>query len=180
MSERRRQYYTDQKLQGYLLVALVSVQLGLVTVLLYFLHGDINTLIEQHIYRIHSKEASSWPEIFRLLAITMSTFLILNIFLLFLAHTFWSRYLKGTISEFSLVLDRIVSRNFSGASLSVKSGHIMMQLAQQWFSKEQLRRREIDDLLGQLSGFKNKDIQQDNQEKLQKILQDYRKLLNSR
>lgn len=179
MSERRRQYYTDQKLQGYLLVVLISVQLVLVSVLLYFLHGDINALIEENIYRVHSKEASSWPDIFRLLAITMSMFLLINIFLLYLAHTAWSRYIKGTISQFSSILDRIVNRDFKDPPLSLESGHQMMQLAQQWWSKEQLRRRDMDTLLQQLSEYKNKNIQQNELMQMQKVLQDYRQLLIS-
>ena len=53
MSERRRQYYTDQKIQGYLLAALIVLEILLVTGMLYFLYSEINAVIEQHLFRIH-------------------------------------------------------------------------------------------------------------------------------
>lgn len=178
MSERRRQYYTDQKLQGNLLGVLIVVQVLLVSVLLFFLYGDINTLIEQHIYRIHSKGAESWPEIFRLLAITMSAFLVINIFLLYLAHTVWGRYIKGIISQFSTLLDHIVQRDFSEAAPTGNNAHQTMQLAQQWFNKERQRNNEINILLERLSGYKNKDLDDGDREQVIKTLRDYRQLLN--
>ena len=180
MSERRRQYFIDQKVQGNLLAVLVIVQLGLVSVLLLILYGDINTLIEEHIYRIHSKGVNSWLEILRLLAITMTTFLALNIFLLYVAHTAWSRYIKKIISQFSLVLDHIMKREFSDSMLPVKSGHPMMQLVQQWYTEEKQRRLEIDGLLDELTGYMNTDFTQNDRMELQKTLENYRQLLNSR
>lgn len=178
MAERRRQYYTDQKIQGYLLVALIAIEVGLVCMLLVFLYTDINSLIEQQIYRIHGNESGTWPQIFKLVVSSMSVFLVINIVLLYFAHKVWSRYIKVNISEFSSVLDRIIQRDFTSTPVATTGRHKMMKLARQWFNKEQQRGVEINTLLELLSGYEDAQLTEEIRDQVKKAVQDYRQLVS--
>jgi hypothetical protein len=179
MAERRRQYFTDQKLQGYLLAALIAIEVMLVGVLLLVLYADVNAIIEQQIYRIHGIEDDSWPQIFRLVAVSMSLFLVVNIVILYLAHSVWSRYIKATIIEFSSVLDQIIQHDFQTPLSSVSVSHQMMEMVRQWFKKEQRRNTEIDEMLEQLSGCEDRELNANERERLKAILQRYRQVLTT-
>lgn len=177
MAERRRQYYTDQKIQGYLLAGLIVIEVSLVIVLMYFLYGDVNELIEQNIYQIHTRGSDSWGQIFSLVTIAIVSFLAINVVLMFLAHRVWSRYIQSTISQFSLVLDRILGFEFDAPLHLGDGNHQMMQLVQKWFDKEKKRHDKVDRLLERLSRFEGSSLNENEQQQLKKTLQEYRKTL---
>ena len=177
MIEQRKQFYIDQKLQGYLLAGLIILEIVFVCLLLFYLYDEINLIIEDRLYRIHSVDATSWPEIFTLLTVTMSSFVVINILALFLAHLIWGRYVKQTIILFSAGLDKIIALDFSDSLTSMQSHHRMIDLMEQWFEKEQKRNREVSIQIDCLSGYEGKVIEQKDRENLKQILDDYRRLL---
>ena len=76
MHEQRKHYYNDQKLQGYLITALITIELLLVIVLLAYLLVEFNRVIDARMYRIHSSHSASWPEFVTLLARAMGAFFV--------------------------------------------------------------------------------------------------------
>jgi hypothetical protein len=177
MIEQRKHFYTDRKLQGYLLVGLITLEFVLVCLLVFYLYSEINNIIEDHLYRAHRIYKTTWPEIFTLLSMTMSGFVVINILVLYLAHVIWGRYVKQTITLFSSVLDRMIDLDFSGSWPSKQGQHRIVDLMEQWFDKEKKRNEDISTHIERLSRYEGQEIGQDDIENLKQILHAYRCLL---
>lgn len=177
MTEQRRQFYNDQKLQGYLLVGLIILEFALVLLMLLYFFMELNNIIDAHLYRLHDTQTASWPEILSLLALTMAGFLIVNIAALYVAHLIWGRYVRQTINLFSAGLDKIIARDFSDNPPTHSSHHHIIALLETWFSKEQRRNRQIRVQVERLDSYAGKPITASDQLEIQKILQDYQRLL---
>jgi hypothetical protein len=177
MIEQRKRFYTDQKIQGYLLVGLITLELVLVCLLVFYLYSEINNIIEDHLYRAHRIYKTTWPAIFTLLAVTMSYFVVINILVLYLAHVIWGRYVKQTITVFSSVLDKIIDLDFSDSWSSKQGQHRIVDLIGRWFDKEKKRNWDISSHIERLSRYEGKEIGQDDIEYLKQILDAYRNLL---
>lgn len=179
MAERRRQYYTDQKIQGYLLAALVGLQLLLVSLMLLFMYSQINVIIDENLYRIHPGDEGALPDLFNVLITVMAVFVAVNIPMLYLAHGLWSRYITRTVGYFSSVLDKMLVLDFTGLATSLKRRHPMAALVELWFEKEKARNHRIQRLLEELSGYQQGDLGEQELEQIRKRLQEYRRLLRA-
>ena len=179
MAERRRQYYTDQKIQGYLLAVLVGLQLLLVSLMLFYLYAQINTIIDENLYRVHPRDDGAWPDLFRALITVMLVFVAVNIPLLYLAHGYWSRYIRKTVGYFSTVLDKMLVLDFSGLAHSLKRRHPLAALVELWFEKEKARSHRIQRLLDELASYQQDAASEEDLEQVQKRLQEYRRLLKA-
>ncbi len=177
MTEKRKQFYNDQKLQGYLLAGLIILEFVLVLLMLLYFFVELNNIIDAHLYRLHDTQTASWPEILSLLALTMGGFLIVNITALYFAHLVWGRYVKQTIYLFSAGLDKIIARDFSDNPPTHSSHHHIIVLLETWLSKEQRRNRQIRVQVERLESYAGKPITPSNQREIQKILDDYQRLL---
>jgi len=177
MNERRKQFYTDQRIQGYLLAALIALEFVLIGILIFYFYSEINSIIEDRLYRVHRVDNSTWPEIFTLLAVSMGCFVVVNILVLILAHIIWGRYVRQTLALFSSTLDKIIDLDFSGSSSSIQHRHSIVDLIEQWFDKEQKRNRDITTHNECLSKYEGKPIGQDEIKDLEQILKTYRSLL---
>ena len=105
--------------------------------MLLYLYDEINIIIEGHLYWIHRTDTNSWPEIFTLLAVMMSSFVAINIIALYLAHVIWGRYVAQTTALFSSVLDKIIDLDFSDLQSPKQGHHRIVDLIERWFEKEQ-------------------------------------------
>lgn len=177
MAERRRQYYTDQSVQGYLLIGVITVEFLLVCVTLWFMHAEISDIIISHLFRIHPVPSGAWPELFTVLATAMASFLLLNTLLLFLAHTLWSRYIKKTVQHFSMLLDKLRKREFTALPVTLKRQHPTAGLMELWYEKEKARDLRIQTLLSKLTHYQQKTPQVEDRDEILKTLQEYRRLL---
>lgn len=177
MAEQRKHFYNDHKLQGYLLVALIVLELVLVALLLTYMYIEINRIIEGHLYRLHNTNTASWPEMLLLLGSAMAAFLIVNIAALYLAHLIWGRYVRQTIRLFSAGLDRIIALDFSGRLQSPPGHHQIIDLLETWFAREQDRNRQIALQLERLNGYAAGPLAAQQRQELRQILNQYRSLL---
>ena len=151
MREKRKHHYNDQKLQGFLISALIVIELLLVIVLLVYLFAEFNRVIDSRLYRIHSGQQASWPEFLSLLAVAVAAFLLVNSMLLFLAHLIWDRYVAKTMELFSNGLERIIQLDFSADAETRPGQHRIIELLATWRAKERQRNVEIGLLVDRLS-----------------------------
>lgn len=177
MAERRRQYYTDQSVQGYLLIGVTAVEFLLVCVTLWLMHAEISDIISSHLFRVHPMPSGAWPELFTVLATAMVSFLLLNSLLLYLAHSFWSRYIKKTVQHFSILLDNLRKLEFAALPVTLKRQHPTAGLMELWYEKEKARNLRLQSLLSKLSEYQKKTVQTEDRDEILKTLQEYRRLL---
>ena len=178
MNEQRKHFYTDHRLQGYLLFGLIVMEFALVLFLVFHLYSGITGIIENRMYRIHSADEAAWPEIFNLLVVTMGYFLAANIAALYVAHVIWGRYVKSTMFLFSTILSKIDNQEFSELKLPKQCRHQVIDLMQQWFNKEKKRRIAIASSIEALSRFEGKINESGDKEQILKVLAKYRQNLD--
>ena len=179
MSDRRRRYYTDLKVQGYLLVGLIAVEVVLVSAVLYVLYNDINAVIEAHLFRIHAPEQGAWPELFRVLGVVLGLFLGLNLLLMLLIHLWWGRYIKKTVRQFSVVLERLLNFDFATSGDEIRKQHPAAELIELWYEKEKARNLRIAQLLQRLEALDDAAWTHAGDADVQKILTEYQRLLKA-
>lgn len=179
MKEQRKHYYTDQKIQGYFLAALIVLELLLAGLLMIYLYYEVNSIIDSHLYQMHSVQSTSWGEIFSLLGKSMGGFVLVNLLALYLAHLLWGRYVRQTISLFSAGLDKVLARDFTDSPELKQSHHRLVELMTGWLQKEQRRNQQISELLSRLPAYEGKSIDKADRETLKQTLDEYRQLLTN-
>lgn len=180
MQEQRKQFYTDQKIQGYFLAALIIIELVLASMLMIYLYVEVNNIIEGHLYQMHGVESASWTDIFSLLGKAIGGFIIVNLLVLYLSHLLWERYVSKTLSLFSAGTDKMIDRDFTDSPELKQSNHELIDLMSQWLQKEKQRNERISVLLNRLSEYKDQPIEKSDRQALQQTLGEYRQLLGSR
>lgn len=147
MRERRRQYYTDRKIQGYLLAVIIALEVALVVGLLLVLHSEISQVIESHLYRIHQPQEGAWPEIFQLLGQILIIFCVVNMAMFLMIHFWWGHFIKRIVVHFSETLNKIVNQDFHAPGAGARPLHRVSVLVDTWFEKEQQRHQQVLRLL---------------------------------
>ena len=158
-------------------VGLVVLEITLACLLMVFLYNEVNNIIDKHLYRMHSIESTSWSEIFTLLTVSMSGFVVINMLVLYLAHLVWERYVRQTIFLFSTGLDKILALDFSDQPASMQGHHRLLDLMGRWLKKEQKRNQEISVLVKHLSDYEGKGIEKSDRDTVNQTLDEYRRLL---
>lgn len=177
MFEQRKHFYSDQKIQGYFLVGLVILEITLAGLLMVFFYYQVNNIIDKHLYQMHSIESTSWSEIFTLLTVSMSGFVVINMLVLYLAHLVWERYVRQTVFLFSSGLDKILALDFSDRSVMTQGHHHLLDLMTRWLKKEHNRNQKIAILAKRLLAYEDKAIDKTDYETLNQALDEYRRLL---
>jgi hypothetical protein len=180
MAERRRQYYTDQKLQAYLIIALILVEVLLLGGMLYLLYIEVTEVIDAHLFRIHLPQEGTWPELFHVLLKVMAMFVVVNVAVMVLMHVAWGRYVRNTLRHFSMVLDKIKSRDFSVLAVSQHKIHPVAQLAELWFEKERARDQRLISLRRRLDEIAQGDLASADKIEVKQIVSEFRRLLQAR
>ena len=175
--ERRKQFYTDQTIQGYLLAGFIAIELLLVGLMMWLMYAEVSDIIDDHLFRVHPAQHGAWPELFSVLAMVLGSFLIINLLVLYLAHHTWSRYVNKTVSHFSSLLDRLSERDFDGPDVKAERPHPVAGLMEVWYQKEKARNQGIVALLEQLSEFEQSDLPANDRQAIRGIVSEYRQLL---
>lgn len=178
MHEQRKHFYNDARLQGYLITALIAIELLLVAGLLVYLYVEFNRLIDARFYRIHSGgEPSSWPEFIILLLQVTGGFLLANALALYFAHRVWDRYVKRTVDQFEAGLGGIIALDFAASAEANPRQHRIIDLLDAWRARERERNRAIERLTERLEKTGDFFADGESRAELNRILEDYRRLL---
>ena len=179
MREQRKHYYNDHRLQGYLITALVLIELLLVLALLAYLYVEFNRVIDARFYRIHGSDEASWPAFLTLLAQAVGGFLLVNAAALYLAHLIWDRYVKHTVDLFADGLDKMIALDFGGAAEARARQHRIIDLLDSWRARERQRNAEIAHLVDRLSAIGDDSSGATAVTEPGGVLEDYRRLLRT-
>jgi hypothetical protein len=148
---RRRIRYIDRTLQKRLLAAFIMLEVLLVIAGLVYLHGSLEAVLEENLYRIHL--ANSEP-IFSLLlhktALVLGGLLLANIVALGFANWLWTRYVESILRPFSDLLERTGRLDLS-VDAGIQPRHQVLVLALAWREAERARCRRIREVLRNLS-----------------------------
>lgn len=155
---KRRIIYVDDKVQKWLLLVLLALEILLIIGTLWVLYLQLSKVVDDNLYRVH---ASSKPLIYPLLLKTpligLSGMVVINILMLWVASRVWIHHVSSIVKPFMELMSKVEAMDFS-EDTAVQAPHKVVDLALTWRHTKRQRllrlRREIArlDELGDLSG----------------------------
>lgn len=150
-SRVRRRRFIDPALQGGLILALVLLQAILLAGILYWLHGDLETLLEARLYRIHQSGNPPLAEVLLARgAPALALLLVANMALMVLAELLWVRRLHRLAGALAQFTARSGELDFTPDTLPGKP-HAVHQRAMAWRRWEAIRLAKFRTLARQLA-----------------------------
>lgn len=146
---KRRTIYVDDSVQKWLLVALVTLEIMLITSALWLLYLQLISTVEANLYRAH---AVGKPDIYPLLKaalIGLGGLLAINIIVLWIADRLWARHLASILQPFMALVNKVETLDFSAGSLPAKP-HEVVNLARSWRDTERQRLLNLRAAINQL------------------------------
>lgn len=136
--------YVDYKIQMRMLLALVVLELTIISIGLVYLYHRFSTLIDANIYRIH-KDTSS--DVFTTLLYetgwVVGVSLLVNLVALFIADRLWVNYVRSILISFGSHADHIADLDFRDQHPNITSKHSSLDMIQAWSRGERQRALDI-------------------------------------
>ncbi|HIJ84944.1 MAG: hypothetical protein HW380_3365 [Magnetococcales bacterium] len=136
--------YVDYKVQMRMLIALVAMELTIISVGLAYLYYRFASIIDANIYRIH-KQAST--DVFSVMlqetTWVLSVSVLINLAALLIADRVWIRYVRSIVGAFGSQADRIADLDFRVDHPELETQHESIDMIQTWYRGERQRSMEI-------------------------------------
>lgn len=136
---QRKIYYIDHELQKWLLIALVVLEVVVLSVAGAILYARLNIVADESLYRIHF---TSRPSMFSVLLKEsfqiLGGLVIANLIALFVANRIWARYVSGIVAALRDLLSRTRDLDLR-AGPAVPTRHQVLARALAWRSAERAR-----------------------------------------
>ena len=139
ISIRRRIIYVDGAVQKWLLIALVAFEVILVSVALWLLYLQLQSMVEANLYRIHfSDKPNVDPVLVKNMLFGLGGLIGINIAVLLVVDWFWSRHVNMILQPFTQLLSKVEVLDFS-EDIAVAEQHKVVEIAHVWRNNERLR-----------------------------------------
>lgn len=147
--EQRRIKYIDQRIQMWLIIALVLLEITIVLLGTGYLYLSMDRLLEQQIYSIHSAGKGLYINLFELVGYVLVAMTFVNLLALFAADRLWSGHVRSVSNGLELCLERISIGDLRSCDADPESHPTLERLAS-WRRFERARMRETWEILSPL------------------------------
>ncbi|MDP2785209.1 MAG: hypothetical protein Q8O38_11545 [Sulfurimicrobium sp.] len=136
---KRKIHYIDAAVQNRLLIALVLLEVLLISAGMIVLYLDMKEVVDENLFRIHFAATESLSALlFREAMQALAVLVIVNVAALGLAEWLWSRYLDSILRPLSGLLARTGDLDFS-LDETFGQRHAVLELAVAWREAERER-----------------------------------------
>lgn len=147
---QRKIHYIDHVLQKWLLIALVVLEVIVVSVAGAILYIKLNTIVDESLYRIHF---AGQPSIFTVLLkeslLILGGLVAANLLALFIADRLWSHYVRNILLALRGLLSSTRDLELR-ADVDVPQRHKVLALALAWRHAERAHHLALHDSLNTL------------------------------
>jgi len=155
-SHDRKVKYIDHAIQKWLLIALVILELIVLSVAGAVLYFRLNAIVEENLYRIHFDNQHSMLSVLLVESLwIIGGMIVVNLLALFAADRIWVRYVNSILKDLRGLLTSTRELDFRNASADVRQRHEVLALSVAWRKAERARhvalRKSIDLLATQNS-----------------------------
>lgn len=156
-SHDRKVKYIDHAIQKWLLIALVVLELTVLSVAGAVLYFRLNAIVEENLYRIHFDNQHSMLSVLLVESLwIIGGMIVVNLLALFAADRIWVRYVNSILADLRRLLSSTRELDFRNASSTdVHQRHEVLALSVAWRKAERARhvalRKSIDLLATQNS-----------------------------
>ena len=153
---RRRIHYVDERVQKWLLVALVVMELALAGAAVGALYWHLSGVVEENLYRVHLPAAEPLFDQLMLGAQkVLGIFILINVIGLLLADAIWRHYVNFVVNDFMALIGKTGELDFSSDADAAR-GHEVLVRVRSWRTRERNRlvaiREELARLEDEVSG----------------------------
>jgi hypothetical protein len=146
-SHQRKIKYIDHVMQKWLLIALVVLEMIVLSVAGVILYTRLNTIVDESLYRIHF---GGQPSMFSVLLAEslriLGGLVVVNLLALFVADRIWAHYVRGILAGLCCLFERTRELDF-GADPEMPIRHKIIALALQWRCAERARQLALQQSL---------------------------------
>ena len=174
LRHRRRIHYVDERIQKWLLIALVVMELALAGAAVGTLYWHLNGIAEENLYRVHL--AAAQP-LFDQLVLgaqkVLGIFIAVNIVGLLLADAIWRKYVDAVVIDLLALIGRTGELDFC-ADPQAAHGHEVLVRVRAWRARERQRFAAIRE---QLAGLEDEVSARGDPRRLRDLLDNLGKLM---
>ena len=141
-TNKRHLHYINPAIQKHLIIALVFIELLLISLTVFWLYLDMNQLIEDNMFKIHIQNTLSIEFFAVRLLQAAFILLIINIIFASLILWYWRNYIMHILTPLDEIATSIQNLDFTIVpDISVQ--HDTTQIAGQWLNHEKNKLTEI-------------------------------------
>lgn len=145
----RRIHYVDERIQKWLLVALVVLEVILAGAAVVVLDWRLSGVIERNLYRVHLAEAEPLLGQLTLAAVyVLVAFVAVNVVAVLAADAIWRYYVNSVVHDFMVMIGKTGELDFSPDPEATR--HEVLALAAAWRVRERARLVAIRVQVGRL------------------------------
>ncbi len=140
----RKRHYVDRSLQFRLIAGLVLLEALIILLTLYWLHGRMEFIAEEQLYRVH--HAAPEPLLAPLLeqvAIGLAVMLACNATFLLVVEALWTRRVNALLGTLRPLFDRTADLDLRTEAQDHAPAHPALELARSWRGREAVRLAEL-------------------------------------
>lgn len=149
----RKIHYIDHVLQKRLLIALVILELIVLSIAGAILYVRLNTIVDESLYRIHfTGQASMFAVLLKESLLILGGLVAVNLLALFAADRIWSHYVDGILLALRGLLSRTRDLDLRDDA-RVPQRHRVLALALAWRDAERTRHLALRESLEAIERF---------------------------
>ncbi len=140
--------YVDYKIQMRMLLALLALELTIMTAGLFYLYYRFSALIDANLYRIHRGTSSDvFSTMLTETGWVIGISLLVNLTALLIADRLWVTYVRSILTTFGSHADQIADLDFRDQQTNLGTKHKALGMIQTWLQGERQRALTIRTVL---------------------------------
>jgi HAMP domain-containing protein len=141
----RRRHFVDRDVQGRLIAGLILIEVLLFAAAMWIVYQEMQTAIDQELYRVHQIAARSAPVLLYALYHTVPWIVIVNLLVLVAIDRVWGRYVNIVISKLRRSAQHVAALDLRGQLYDTE--HEVLRQAKHWIDSEHSRYRQLRQLV---------------------------------
>jgi hypothetical protein len=141
----RRRHFIDRNVQGRLIAGLILIEVLLFAAAMWFVYLQMQTAIDQELYRVHQLATRSSPLLISALRQTLPWIVLANLLVLFSIDWIWGSYVNMIIHKLRQLARQVAALDLRSQPNAAE--HDVLRQAMQWVASEQARCQTIRQLV---------------------------------
>ena len=141
----RRRRFVDRHLQGRLITGLILIEMLLFAAAMWFVYQEMQSAIDQALYRVHQVVARSSPVLLHALYQTVPWIIVVNLLVLVSIDRVWAAHINTIIGKLRQSAQKVAALDLR--SQHDNTEHEVLRLAKRWLEAEQSRCQQIRHLV---------------------------------
>jgi hypothetical protein len=137
----RRRHFVDRSVQGSLIAGLILIEVVLFAAAMWFVYQEMQSAIDQQLYRVHQVTTHSSPVLLHALYQTVPWIVLVNLLVLVTIDRVWGRYINIIIGKLRRSAQKVAALDLRSQRYDTE--HEVLRQAGLWIESERSRCQQI-------------------------------------